>query len=58
MKSKDEFGIDCNKNVLFVHNMSLLSILHDTSLLNTLKGKCTIGDTLIIFVKKFIFKQC
>ena len=55
MKSKYEFRIDCNKNILFVHDMSLLSILHDTGLLNALKGKCTIGDTLIIFYgKKFI----
>ena len=50
MKSKYEFRIDCNKNVLFVHDMSLLSILHDTGLLNALEGKCTIGDTLIIFL--------
>ena len=46
VKSKNKWTLHTGQNILFVHDMALLSILYNTGFLDTFKGIGAISDTL------------
>ena len=44
VQTKNEFRVNSDQYVLLVHDMPLLTVLHDSGLLNALQGKSAISN--------------